>query len=267
MNISKQREEYIYGNFFENDNPDYEKLATLNTEELHYLATIVNWDSDIPTIQWIVNQPICSKATALMLFWQAQPMDFLCYSLKAKSIGDDISIFELIKNIMLKFQQNFYIEADIHYDPQEDMPVEDVVPEFMKNPTSGEESYVYYEKKDIWYGYWKNLQSTLSRINDRMELFNIAYFLGITSGKPENAKMILEHSLCDKGIALLVYWRLKTYLVIYTATDEILADIIENIRRDKYPEVIAYNPLQDENIKSLNSKLKWSIPDVMKQPV
>lgn len=267
MNISKQREKYIYDNFFENPEPDFQKLVMLKTpEELHYLATIMNWDFQFPIIRWISEQPVCSKATALMIFWQAQPTDFLCYSLKTKSINNDIGIFELKKNIMLKFQQNLYIEADIHYDPKNDMPIDDDIPEFMKNPTSGEESYVYYEQKDIGYRFWTDLHSTLNRIDDRMELFNIAHFIN-GAAKPENVKLILEHPLCDKGIAVLVYWRLKTSLMAYTATHGLLADIIESINKNKYPEVIAYSPLLDKNIESLNRKAKWSIPDVMKEAV
>jgi hypothetical protein len=255
---------YIFEHFVENDKPDFEKFAALTTEELDYLATVVNWDFDMPTIQWIVNQPICSKATALRIFWMAQPEDYLHYDLKSDK--GDVEPFELIKNIMDKYQHNFYLEADIHYNPKEDMPAPDFTPSFMKAPTCGEESYVYYEKKDIPYGYWNGLQSALGRISDRMELFNIAYFID-SLAKPKDVKMILEHPLCDKAIAILVYWRLKTNLMVYTATDEILSAIVESIKENKYPEMIAYNPMQDDKIKILNRKMKWSIPDVMKQPV
>ncbi|WP_459190288.1 DUF4274 domain-containing protein [Parabacteroides sp. APC149_11_2_Y6] len=48
-------------------------------DELHYLANVVNWDIHIPILVWIVKQAICSEATALMIFWQAQPQDYIIY--------------------------------------------------------------------------------------------------------------------------------------------------------------------------------------------
>ena len=69
--------QYIDNHIVENPNIDLNKLSVLTEpDELHYLASVVNWDIHIPLIEWIVKQSICSEATALMIFWQAQPQDF-----------------------------------------------------------------------------------------------------------------------------------------------------------------------------------------------
>lgn len=62
-------QQYIDNNIVENPNIDLSKLSVLTQpDELHYLASVVNWDIHMPILEWIVKQAICSEATALMIF-------------------------------------------------------------------------------------------------------------------------------------------------------------------------------------------------------
>lgn len=73
-------QQYIDNNIVENPNIDLSKLSVLTQpDELHYLASVVNWDIHIPILEWIVKQAICSEATALMVstHCMAVPFSFL----------------------------------------------------------------------------------------------------------------------------------------------------------------------------------------------
>ena len=95
-------QQYIDNNIVENPNIDLSKLSVLTQpDELHYLASVVNWDIHMPILEWIVKQAICSEATALMIFWQAQPQDFTVYRWNETQIKEDITVFHLIKIIII----------------------------------------------------------------------------------------------------------------------------------------------------------------------
>lgn len=103
--------QYIDNHIVENPNIDLNKLSVLTEpDELHYLASVVNWDIHIPLIEWIVKQSICSEATALMIFWQAQPQDFTVYRWNETQIKEDISVFHLIKIIIINYINGFYLK-------------------------------------------------------------------------------------------------------------------------------------------------------------
>lgn len=53
----------------------YRFLATDATpEDWHKFAMYANWDSHDPAVfEWIVSQPECDKATALLFFWKSSP--------------------------------------------------------------------------------------------------------------------------------------------------------------------------------------------------
>lgn len=81
--IHKDRATFIHNNFFEfsfneesNDEiePDRQKFEQLvHPAELHYLASIYNWDDGNTVPLWIVESPLCSKATAILVFWLTTP--------------------------------------------------------------------------------------------------------------------------------------------------------------------------------------------------
>jgi hypothetical protein len=262
MTISQDRQDFIELYFNEAEEPDKEIFDTLKTpEELHYLADHWDWEDGVDVLQWIVESPLCSEATALMIFWQAQPNDFTEYSWKAKKLPDgDIEMFNLIRTIVDKFECGFYAKTSITYDPICDMPDEIIIPEIMYQATTGEETYFYYDEKEIrsWFGEY--LDNKIARCDTALDLFNIAAFLRYSN--IENYEKILKHPLCDKGVALLIFWRLHTYCNMY-CNEELPKEIIEKMQTNQYQEVLYYDPNKDTEI-SINKKQKWTIPAKLK---
>ncbi|NDV94631.1 DUF4274 domain-containing protein [Dysgonomonas sp. 521] len=260
--MDEQRGLYIEQTFREDPNLDIGALSKLDTYDLHYLADIVNWDIQVPHLQWITEQPLCSKATALMIFWRAYPQEYQRYKWDANAKSDQ-DVFDLIKTIITNYEKGFYSESDIHYSPQDDMGEPELIPDIMFQAVSGEEPYSLYESLEVlsWFGEY--LETRIERCHSAMELYGIACHIT----KPEAAEHILKHPMCDKGIALMIFWRLNAYANIFAASDLLQQEIITKIQNDQYPEVIAYNPKKDKEVKVVKAKNKWEIPEIMKNKV
>lgn len=266
--LSEEKKQFIDDNFYETQEDkelDRQKFDLLTqSEELHYLADKHNWDDGVKVLQWIAESKNCSQATALQIFWLAQPQEFQAYKLTENLKDNDADqIFNLIKTIYKNYQENFYQQADIHFDPTIHIETEQQVPDFMKQPTNGEETYIYLDKSEVdnWFG--EDLENKISRCDTTMELFNIASF----TKSADRAKLILKHPLCDKGIAVLLFWRLKTFANMWYETSSMATDLIDKVRKNEYPEVVAYHPKLDTEIKMNEPKPKWTIPEIMKRPI
>lgn len=269
--ISQEKKQFIDDNFYEGlseselDKAKFELLSS--PYELFYLANKHNWDDGVKLMQWIAESDICSEATALQLFWLAQPKEYQVYKLtdtiKRNDTGVRNDTFYLIKTILERFENGFYKKTELHFDPTILIETEQEVPAFMKEPTNGAETYVYLEKKEVerWFG--EILENKIEHCDSTMELFNIASF----TNTAEWAKLILSHPLCDKGIAIMLFWRLKTFASFWYETNSMLAEIVEKVRNNKYPEIVAYNPKTDTEIKMKEPKPKWTIPAIMSQPI
>lgn len=144
------------------------------------------------------------------------------------------------------------------------MLLADEVPDYMKQPTNGEDWYIFYDEYEVegWFG--EERQRKYRGADSPMELFNFAYFCK----DPECARLILEHPLCDKGVAVMLFWRLKSFANCYTSTNILLDEIKCKIKGDQYKEIIAYNPMMDDNISLFNKvEERWKIPEAMKKAV
>lgn len=268
MKISDQQIEFINAHFHEGISGaelEKSKFQELNTsEELHYLSTYWNWDNGVKVLQWIIESPLCSEATALEIFWLSQPHDFQCYKLDMvleDTIKNDI--LNLIKIILKNYTNNFYQKTTINFDPESYCENEFSIPDWIYEKIIGEESYIYYEEEDIedWSDVdWEN---NINRSKSAIELFNIAYFMD----EPEQADFILQHSFCDKGIAVLVFWRLYNECSIYTVTNKKLKTIINDVLNNIYPEVLSYDPQMDEKVIYKKKKIAWEIPEIFREPI
>ena len=271
--ITQERKQFIDDNFYagiDENELDKSKFKLLTSAyELQYLAEKHNWDDGVKILQWIAESSICSEATALELFWLSQPKEYQTYKLtetiKGDYVGDENEIFQLIKTILQNFEDGFYQKTDIHFDPTIYLEKEQQVPDFMKQATNGEEAYIYLEKSDIdsWFG--EILENKIKRCDTTMELYNIASF--VKYQLDNRAELILKHPLCDKGTAVMLFWRLKTFRNMWFETSELATKIVSKIRNNEYPEILAYNPKTDKEIKMSEPKPKWKIPEVMKQPI
>lgn len=264
--LSKDKKRFIDDSFYEGQTErelSRQKFELLTEpEELHYLAEQHNWDNGVRLLQWITASDICSEATALHLFWLAKPNYYQAYkftdNLKETYEND---VFDLIKIIYKNYLTNFYRKTKIPFELSSRVDTEQQVPDFMKEKTKGEETYIYLGKNEVesWFG--ETLKGEIERCNAPIELFNIASFIKA----PEPAKFILEHPLCDKGIAVVLFWRLKTFASIWHETEVIMSDIIKKIQSDEYQEILSYDPKKDSDIKMKETKPKWAIPESMFQ--
>lgn len=172
-------------------------------------------------------------------------------------------IFTLIKTIYKNYSDNYNKPADIYFDPAILIEKEQDGSDFMKQSTNGEETYIYLDKTEVanWFG--EVLENKINRCNTTMELFNIASF----TKSADSAKRILRHPLCNKGIAVLLFWRLKTFANWCYESSAIAIEIIEKIRKNEYAEIVAYDPKLDKEIKMKEPKPKGIIPEIITQSV
>ncbi|MDV3752135.1 DUF4274 domain-containing protein [Elizabethkingia anophelis] len=268
MNITNQQQDFINTYFHECipqselDESIFRELKT--TEELHYLATHHNWDNGVKVLQWIVESPICSEATALELFWLAQPQDFQQCELNITLQDEYLNeVFTLLKTILKNYPDSFYQKTSRRFDPAPFYENGLTVPDWIFQKTSGEDTYIYYEEDEIEGWFDADWKSNIQRAESTIELFNIAWFLD----EPEQAALILEHPLCDTGIAVLVFWRLYNECAVYTETNGKLKEIIHNILDDTYPEVLSYDPKMDEKVDYKKKKIAWEIPEIFRETI
>ncbi len=160
--ITQERAEFLTEHFFEfsfghedDVSPDRQIFDAIdNPLELHFIADNYNWDDGAEVLNWIIESPLCDKATAMMIFWRAQP-DY-CTNFATKEEAEyDGDIWELLQNIMRNMEQGFYTHAHLEYDPAKDPAAEETnidnvrskwkIPELMKVPLKGVNVNTYYE--------------------------------------------------------------------------------------------------------------------------
>ena len=64
-------------------------MSGKSPEHRHFIAMGLNWDFAEPALDWVVRQPNCDIATAVELFWLANPDELLCYP-----TGDSVKFYE-----------------------------------------------------------------------------------------------------------------------------------------------------------------------------
>ncbi len=150
--IGTNRTKFIRDKFFETsfdnktvDKADFEKLTS---SELHYLASIYNWDDDKDVLTWIANSTKCDKGTALLIFWRSEP-DFYTRFDNEQEADYEADVYRLVRNIIDNFSSGFYKNSRISYDPNEDE--HDVyykdpkskwqIPDELKRPIQGRKVY------------------------------------------------------------------------------------------------------------------------------
>jgi Domain of unknown function (DUF4274) len=83
-------------------------LATRDAALWHRSANGINWDWGWRILGWIVSQPRCSKSTAAMIFWGAQPQELIDPAMNREWLNDMGSPYYLIKLIVENLQQGLF---------------------------------------------------------------------------------------------------------------------------------------------------------------
>lgn len=267
--VSAARCRFIDAVFFERDDysrADFEQLSS--PAELHYLLHNHNWDGDNRLLQWLAESPRCSEATALEMFWLAQPQDYQQYALgkKPKAVCD-AQIFQLIQTLMARYCQGFYARTALHFDPSPHLRQAVSIPASLYQPSSGETPYLYWEADEVADLFGEALTSALHRATG-MDLYNIGALLPVEA-LLDHFEVLLAHPECDRGIAQMLFWRLQRRYPLAPDT-RFRADFIRRWQAGDWAEAaIAYDPLAEGIVPmpEESPQVAWDIPPQMKQAV
>lgn len=95
-------------------------LGNGSPDDWHRYAGDHNWDEPLDVLFWIVSQPDCDRATAIMTFWQGCPTGY-DYETEDEPMGEDVyAVAPLLRYISERFNTTGYPRAEISYDFQRD---------------------------------------------------------------------------------------------------------------------------------------------------
>jgi hypothetical protein len=89
-----------------------EWLSLRGPDTWHRSACGINWDWGWRLLGWIVSQRGCSRSTAAMIFWMAQPQELVDPKLNASHREDPASPYYLIKLIAENLRAGIYSSQD-----------------------------------------------------------------------------------------------------------------------------------------------------------
>lgn len=97
-------------------------LATGATpEDWHRVALSWNWDQGSDPLWWMIVRPGCDKATALVVFWGAQPGHYLDVADRAALPPGDADGFDLTREIRTRWMDGFYTRSELAFELEQDV--------------------------------------------------------------------------------------------------------------------------------------------------
>lgn len=96
-------------------------------DDWHRLAHYGNWDFiDAAVWREIVMRPDCDRATALLIFWKAQPDYFVEFPDRMAVPEVNRGGYDLVHLIRKRWGEGKYPQANIAFDPEVDVPPVDL---------------------------------------------------------------------------------------------------------------------------------------------
>ncbi len=95
-------------------------VAESGPDDWHRSMMGWNWDADPEIIRWIVAQPRCDKATALMVFWKGQPEYYLPFADRGDVPGCNLEGLDLIEDVRGRWTGGFYTRSELAFDLADD---------------------------------------------------------------------------------------------------------------------------------------------------
>lgn len=152
----------------------YKKLTS---EEWHQFVQNYNFDSGLEPFEWLINQKVCDRGTALCLYWNLNP-EYFCDKIKIPTV-DNKSMFEqnykLITEIEKKYLDGFYNSELFLFDPKNDFITSDTnlscIPKIMQERTNG----ILFDRIDVEFAFLRNpsekeLKSIESKIKNAISI-------------------------------------------------------------------------------------------------
>jgi hypothetical protein len=98
-------------------------LCTATPDQWHQVAMGWNWGSGEAPLRWIVSQPDCDKATALMVFWRGQPSYYWNgpptkaeWKASGRFFSEDV--YDLLTFVVNRWRSGGYTRSEIGYLPE-----------------------------------------------------------------------------------------------------------------------------------------------------
>lgn len=125
----------------------YKKLTA---EEWHQFVLNYNYDDGNEPFEWLIQQKICDKGTALCLYWHLQP------DLNSDQKNESDNDYTLIKEIEKRFLKGFYEAELFSFDPKSEFLTSETniscIPASMQIKTNG----VPFERIDVEFAFLRN---------------------------------------------------------------------------------------------------------------
>ena len=98
-------------------------IATPDPDAWHIVAMNWNWDYGHAPLSWIIQQDNCDIATALEVFFLADPSYYFQYGNDRSSVPADwhLVMFDFLAKIRQRLAQGFYRRSEIAFDAQQHM--------------------------------------------------------------------------------------------------------------------------------------------------
>jgi hypothetical protein len=97
------------------------QLEAMGPDGWHRIALYGNWDFIEPEVwRWIVTRPDCDRATALAIFWKAQPEYYLQYSGAQAVPASERDAYSLLALIRDRWAAGSYTRGELAFDPDSD---------------------------------------------------------------------------------------------------------------------------------------------------
>lgn len=97
------------------------QLSEIGPDGWHRIALYGNWDFiETGVWRWIVSRPDCDRATALAIFWKAQPEHYLAYAQPEDVPASERAHYELIALIRERWLAGRYTRNELAFDPDGD---------------------------------------------------------------------------------------------------------------------------------------------------
>ena len=106
-------------------------VRAATTHEIHYACDVHNWDDGRKLLEWAVRQPQCDPATALLIYFRAQPG--YVFAIKRPD-PDELRMTRWLESIEARFARGQFNAPTVTYDPVKDVGADDVRAEHV-NPS------------------------------------------------------------------------------------------------------------------------------------
>ena len=93
-------------------------LSKRDPDEWHRVALSWNWDSGYMVLRWIIQQPDCDRATALLIFWRGDVAYYLPYGHRDEVPEPNGDVYDLLCEIRQNWIAGKYRRSELAYDSE-----------------------------------------------------------------------------------------------------------------------------------------------------